>query len=136
MTKELDGSEIYIVARLVNDMEIMAIMEGEDKQYVKLQHAMEVRVIPEIRDGVKRFTKFAALPLTQLSEDPSYIIDKSHILFIKRLSNDMKQHLRMLVTNPDASDDMEIDEWDSLAEEETGEEIMDNMIVGKKNTYH
>ena len=134
MTKELDGSEIYVVARLVNDMEIMAVMEGEDKQYVKLQHAMEVRVIPEIVNGVKRFTKFAALPLTQLSEDPSYIIDKSHILFIKRLSNDMKQHLRMLVTNPEDNDDMEIDDWEALAEEETvTEEMMDNM---DKKTYH
>ena len=69
--KQLDGSEVYVVARLMNDMEIMAVLEGEDAKYVKLLHPMEVRMMPEIdENGRRKFTKFAAMPLTQLSDDP------------------------------------------------------------------
>ena len=131
MTKDikLDGSEIYVVARLMNDMEIMAILKGEDAKFVKLEHPMEVRMMPELDEkGRRKFTKFAAMPLTQLSDDPQYIIDKGHILFIKKLSKDMIQHYRAIIVNPEDSADLEWDEWEG-AEEEVEENI-------ENKTYH
>lgn len=101
MTKILDGSEVYVVARLMNDMEIMAVLEGEDPKFVKLLHPMEVRMIPTMDPrGNRKFTRFAAMPLTQLSEDPNFIIAKEHILFIKKLSKDMIQHYRSIISSP------------------------------------
>jgi len=139
LTKDikLDGSEIYIVARLMNDMEIMAILKGEDSRFVKLEYPMEVRMMPEVDDqGRRKFTKFAAMPLTQLSDDHQYIIDKSHILFIKKLGKDMIPHYRSIIVNPDDSADLDWDEWEETESdplEELAEEILDN---GEKKTYH
>ena len=137
MTKEkqLDGSEVYVVARLMNDMEIMAVLDGEDAKFVKLLYPMEVRMMPELDEkGRRKFTKFAAMPLTQLSEDPQYIIDKSHILFIKKLSKDMIPHFRSIVVNPEDSADLEWDEWEAT-EEDPLDEVMEKMMESKK-TYH
>ena len=137
MTKDikLDGSEIYVVARLMNDMEIMAILTGEDPKFVKLEHPMEVRMMPEIDEkGRRKFTKFAAMPLTQLSDDSQYIIDKSHILFIKKLSKDMIPHYRSIIVNPEDSADLEWDEWDGI-EEDPVDEAMEKLMDTKK-TYH
>ena len=137
MTKDikLDGSEIYVVARLMNDMEIMAILKGEDAKYVKLEYPMEVRMMPELDEkGRRKFTKFAAMPLTQLSDDPQYIIDKGHILFIKKLSKDMIQHYRAIIVNPEESADLEWDEWEGI-EEDPVDEAMEKLMESKK-TYH
>lgn len=129
MTKQLDGSEIYIVARLMNDIEIMAVLEGEDAKFVKLLYPMEVRMMPELdENGRRKYTKFAAMPLTQLSDDEQYIIDKSHILFIKKLNRDMIEHFRSIIVHPEDSADLEWDEWEG-AEEEVEENI-------ENKTYH
>jgi hypothetical protein len=120
LTKELDGSEVYVVARFMNDMEVMAILDGEDNKFVKLLHCMEVRMLPEQNaEGKTTYTRFAALPLTQFSDDPSYIIDKSHILYIKKLSKDMKEHYRSIIMAPETLEDL--DEWDEWVGEEEEE---------------
>ena len=129
--KDLDGSEVYVVARLMNDMEVMAILDGEDTKFVKLLYPMEVRMLPELdENGRRKFTKFAAMPLTQLSDDPQYIIDKGHILFIKKLSKDMIQHYRSIIVNPEDNEDLDWDEWEDATDEEN---VLDSM---EKKTYH
>lgn len=136
--RKLDGSELYVVAHLMNGMEVIAIMDGEDSNYVKLFHPMEIRMLPETRaDGKKVWSKFAAMPLTQLSEDPNFIIAKQHILFIKKLSREMKEHYRSLIVKPSQFAELEHEHWDDLEREEEDEiktvDDLDNFI---KKTYH
>lgn len=140
INKILDGSEVYIVARLTNDMEVMAIFESEDSKYVKLSHCMEVRMVPTVgEDGKRSYSKFAAMPLTQFSDDPNFIIDKQHILFIKKLSKDMIEHYRSIISAPADVEDYDGD-WDELDWEEE-EDILENateelMKSSKKSTIH
>lgn len=79
----------YVVVKLVSGETVMATFEGEDDQYVKIDHPIQIKtiIIPEL--GRESIT---ASPLCQFSDATSFVLEKSHIIYIKKMHTQYIKH--------------------------------------------
>lgn len=118
----------YVVVKLVSGETVMATFEEEDDKYVKLTYPIQIRttIIPEIqRESI------SAAPLCQFSDSTSFTLEKSHIIFIKKLHNQFVSHYKNFIKSYDeamipstrASIKESLEEYFEDADELTIEEI-------------
>jgi hypothetical protein len=88
----------YVVVKLVTGETVMATFEGEDEKYIKIDYPIQIRttIIPEInRESI------SASPLCQFSDATSFIFEKSHIVYIKKLHSQFIRHYNNFVKSYD-----------------------------------
>jgi hypothetical protein len=79
----------YVVVKLVTGETVMATFEGEDEHCVKIDHPIQIRttIIPELgRESI------SASPLCQFSDATTFVFEKSHIVYIKKLHQQFVKH--------------------------------------------
>jgi hypothetical protein len=79
----------YVVVKLVSGETIMATFEGEDEKYVKIDYPIQIKttIIPELgRESI------AASPFCQFSDATSFVLEKGHIIYIKKLHKQFISH--------------------------------------------
>lgn len=79
----------YVVVKLISGETVMATFEGEDDKHVKIDHPIQIRtqIIPELgRESI------SASPLCQFSDATSFVLEKGHIVYIKKLHKQFIPH--------------------------------------------
>jgi hypothetical protein len=72
----------YVVLKLISGETLMATFESEDDKYVKVDKPITIRtiVIPELNKE-----SITATPYCPFSESTSFVLEKNHIIYIKKL---------------------------------------------------
>lgn len=81
----------YVVVKLISGETIMAMFEGEDEKFVKIEYPIQIKtvVIPELqRESI------SASPMCQFSDATSFVLEKTHIIYIKKLHKQFISHYK------------------------------------------
>ena len=89
-------NEHFVIVKLVSGEQVMATLTNEDATTVELQYPMVIRMIPFI-DGERAHEHVTAAPLCQFSEDKTYRIPKTNIMFVKKLHEVLIPHYNRIV---------------------------------------
>jgi hypothetical protein len=84
----------YVVVKLVSGETVMAMFEGEDEKFVKIEYPIQIKtiVIPELqRESI------SASPLCQFSDATSFVLEKTHIIYIKKLHKQFVSHYKNFI---------------------------------------
>lgn len=84
-------SENYVVVKLISGETVMAMFEGEDDKFVKIEYPIQIKTIPIAALSREQIT---ASPLCQFSDSTSFVLEKSHIVYIKRLHKAFIPHYK------------------------------------------
>jgi hypothetical protein len=79
----------YVVVKLVSGETVMATFEGEDEKFVKIEYPIQIKttIIPELgRESI------SASPLCQFTDATTFVLEKSHIVYIKKLHKQFISH--------------------------------------------
>lgn len=90
----LDGSEFYVVLKLVSGEQVMAVLRQEDSDALLLEYPMCIRTVPIIEANRE---SVMAVPLCQFSDDRTFVIDKKNVMFCKKLHHVFIPHYRKIV---------------------------------------
>jgi hypothetical protein len=117
-------TEYYVVLRLVSGDELMAVLESEDEHYIQLLNPISVRTIPLVAEGKEHVL---TTPFCQFTKDPTFILDKKHVLFVKQLANAMIPHYLQVVENYSHAENFrpatDFEDQDSMTPEEARKRI-------------
>ena len=86
----------FVIVKLVSGEQVMATLTNEDALTVELQYPMVIRMIPFI-DGERAHEHVTAAPLCQFSDDKTYRIPKTNIMFVKKLHDVLIPHYNRIV---------------------------------------
>lgn len=84
----------YVVVKLVSGETVMAMFEGEDEKFVKIEYPIQIKtvIIPELqRESI------SASPLCQFSDSTSFVLEKTHIIYIKKLHKQFVSHYKNFI---------------------------------------
>jgi len=118
----------YVVVKLVSGETVMATFEGEDDKFVKIDYPIQIKttIIPELgRESI------SASPLCQFSDATSFVLEKDHIIYIKKLhkqfiphyNNFLKSYEEALIPTTRSSIQEQLSEYFDDAEHLTLDEI-------------
>lgn len=86
--------ESYTVLKLITGETILGLYEGEDEKFVKIDYPVMIKntLIPELdREAI------TAVPYCPFSESTSFILEKNHIVYIKKLHPSFIPHYKRFV---------------------------------------
>ncbi len=81
----------YVVVKLVTGETVMAMFDSEDEDFIKIEYPIQIKtvIIPELqRESI------SASPLCQFSDATSFVIEKSHVVYIKKLHTAFISHYK------------------------------------------
>ena len=84
----------YVVVKLVSGETVMAMFESEDDKFVRIEYPIQIKtvIIPELqRESI------SASPLCQFSDSTSFVLEKAHIVYIKKLHNQFISHYKNFI---------------------------------------
>ena len=84
----------YVVVKLVSGETVMATFDGEDDKFVKIEYPIQIKtvIIPELnRESI------SASPLCQFSDSTSFVLEKNHIVYIKKLHPQFVKHYNSFI---------------------------------------
>lgn len=88
----------YVVVKLVSGETVMAKFEGEDDRFIKIDHPIQIKTIQIPMINREQIT---AHPLCQFSESTSFVLEKSHIIYIKKMHHAFIQHYNNFIKSYD-----------------------------------
>jgi hypothetical protein len=92
----LSGNELYIVMKLTSGEQVLAVLQEEDEEHVMLEYPMVMKTIVNFEAGKEHIT---ASPLCAYTDEQSFVILKSNILFIKKLHQVFIPHYQRIVAD-------------------------------------
>lgn len=132
----LSDNEFYIIMKLTTGEQVMAVLKEEDELNIMIDHPMLMKITQVFETGKEHIT---ASPLCAFTNDQTFIISKSNVLFIKKLHHVFVPHYQKLVsehqestlfTPADATSDESLS-WEDEPQEETDwEEKLKNFVPG------
>ena len=75
----------YAVLKLINGEEILCTYVGEDETHILVIFPMLVKSMPKLKEG-RVLEAISLAPYTHFAADDEYTFSKSHVVFIKNLS--------------------------------------------------
>ena len=75
----------YAVLKLINGEELLCTFAGEDDTHILVLFPMLVKAIPKLKEG-RVVESISLAPYTHFAADDEYTFAKSHVVFIKNLS--------------------------------------------------
>ena len=84
----------YVVVKLVSGETVMAMFDSEDEKFVKIEYPIQIKtvIVPELnRESI------SASPLCQFSDATSFVLEKAHIVYIKKLHNQFISHYKNFI---------------------------------------
>lgn len=117
---------MYVVLKLVTGETLMATYEGEDDKFVKIDYPVQIRtvLIPELNKE-----SVSAVPFCPFSESKSFVLEKSHLIYIKRLNRSFIPHYKNFVKMYDEAmvpatlSEEDLEELEGLTVEEIAKRI-------------
>lgn len=88
----------YVVLKLVSGETVMAMFEGEDDRFVKIDHPIQIKTIQIPAINREQIT---ASPLCQFSESTSFVLEKDHIVYIKKMHRAFISHYNNFIKSYD-----------------------------------
>ena len=88
----------YVVLKLVSGETVMAMFEGEDDRYIKIDHPIQIKTIQIPAINREQIT---AHPLCQFSESTSFVLEKEHIVYIKKMHRAFVSHYNNFIKSYD-----------------------------------
>ena len=79
----------YVVIKLISGETVMATFEGEDEKFVRVEKPVQIKTV--VVPGINREQVHAA-PYCQFSDSTSFVLEKSHIIYIKKLHKEFIKH--------------------------------------------
>jgi hypothetical protein len=89
-------NENFVIVKLVSGEQVMATLTNEDANTIQLHYPMVIKMIPFIQDD-QAHEHVTAAPLCQFSDDNNYIIEKTNVLFVKKLHEVLIPHYNRIV---------------------------------------
>jgi hypothetical protein len=116
------SDKFYVVVKLVSGETLMATLEAEDRAFVKVDYPIVIRttIHPELEKE-----SVSAAPFCAFTDATSFILDKTHIVFMKKLHPTFHEHYHRFVKIYEEvtfKENRYYDELDETAESETSEE--------------
>ena len=74
--------DVYVVTKLISGEIIMATFEGEDEKFISLDYPVQIKTI--VVPGLNK-EQVIATPFCPFSDATNFVLEKSHIVYIKRL---------------------------------------------------
>ncbi len=90
--------EDYIVLKLITGETVMAMFHGEDERFVKVEYPIQIKTM--IVPGINRESVHAS-PYCQFSDSTAFVLEKSHIVYIKRLHQQFVPHYKNFLKSYD-----------------------------------
>lgn len=90
----LDGTEFYVVVKLTTGEQMMAVLLEEDEEYIEIEYPMVMRTTPNIAERKEHVT---AHPFCQYSDDTSFVLSKTNVMFVKKLHHAFIPHYQQIV---------------------------------------
>lgn len=117
---------MYVVVKLVTGETLMATYEGEDDKFVKIDYPVQIRtvLIPELNKE-----SVSAVPYCPFSESKSFVLEKNHLIYIKRLNRSFIPHYKNFVKMydeamvPASLTEEDLEELEGLTVEEIAKRI-------------
>lgn len=94
MTQDKD----FVVLKLITGETVMAMFDGEDEKFIKVEYPIQIRTM--IVPGINRESVHAA-PFCQFSDSTVFVLEKSHIVYIKRLHQQFVPHYKNFLKSYD-----------------------------------
>ena len=123
----IKDDDVCVVLKLITGEQLMAIFEGEDEKFVKIDYPITIRttIIPELNKE-----SVTAAPYCPFSETTSFVFEKSHIVYIKKMHKQfianyksfLKSYDEIVFHKAPSANDIDEEGFDDL-EELTIEEI-------------
>jgi hypothetical protein len=88
----------YIVLKLITGETVMAVFEGEDERFVKVEYPIQIRTM--MIPGLQR-ESVHAVPYCQFSDSTAFVLEKNHIVYIKRLHQQFIPHYKNFLKSYD-----------------------------------
>lgn len=88
----------YVVVKLISGETVMATFEGEDEKFIKINYPIQIKTIaiPDIqRESI------TASPLCQFSDSTSFVLEKNHVVYIKKLHPQFIKHYNNFIKSYD-----------------------------------
>lgn len=89
-------NENFVIVKLVSGEQVMATLTNEDANTIELHYPMVIKMIPFVQDD-QAHEHVTAAPLCQFSDDNNYVIEKTNILFVKKLHEVLIPHYNRIV---------------------------------------
>lgn len=73
---------VHVVLKIITGETLLATYEGEDDKFIKVNKPVQIKtvIIPELEKET-----VTAVPYCPFSESSTFILEKSHVVYIKRL---------------------------------------------------
>lgn len=81
-------SEYYVVVKLVSGEQIMATLVNEDEYTIEIKNALQIK-LRLVSDGDRQLESISVVPFCQFTDDPNFVLDKSIIIYVKELSENL-----------------------------------------------
>ena len=82
----------YVVVKLVSDETLMATFAGEDAKYIKVEKPVLIKTV--MVDDISSRERVIAVPYCQFSDDFDFVLEKSHVIYIKKLHKTFIEHYK------------------------------------------
>lgn len=79
----------FVVIKLISGETVMASFEGEDEKFIKVEKPVQIKTI--VIPGLNR-EQVTAAPYCQFSSSTSFVLEKSHIIYVKKLHDEFIEH--------------------------------------------
>lgn len=130
------SDSLYVVLKLVSGEQLLATLEAEDDNYVCLNLPIVIRTM--IHPSLEKESVSAA-PFCAFSDSTEYVLEKSHIVFMKKLHQTFIPHYKRFIKIYDQvvfKDNGYFDEMDTPDEEVTSEEELPFTFIEGNDTKH
>jgi len=121
-------NSVHVVLKLVTGETLMATYDGEDDRFIMVEKPVQIKtiLIPEL----ERETVTAA-PYCPFSESTTFILEKTHIVYIKRLHKVYIAHYnKFMKVYDEAFIPVETD-----LEESENNEVVKTVVMGNKTKH-
>lgn len=117
-------NSVHVVVKLITGETLMATYEGEDDKFIMIEKPVQIKTtfIPELEKET-----VSALPYCPYSESTKFILEKSHVVYIKRLHKAyIKHYNRFMKIYEEAFVPVEYDTDDTTTSEEASTFVLGN----------
>ena len=127
------SDELYVVLKLISGDTVMGTFGGEDEKFIEINYPIQIKttIVPGNRESV------SAMPFCPFSDSTKFVLEKSHILYIKRLHQTFIAHYKRFLESyeevtlqpPKKETEAQIEEGFDDLDELTLEEIQDRLSI-------
>lgn len=92
----IEDNDLIVIVRLITGEELIAAITEDEDTFIELKFPMQVKSVPSIEDGNMKY-ETTIFPWCSFTDDRYFRLNKSHVMFHKKLHNSFIQQYIDLV---------------------------------------